>query len=733
MKQKTFSLKKMKLASKMSLITGIALLLIFALLISVTVSISKEALSKSIMSEFLEMSRGNGIQIQNIFNAAENTAQNLQQYLINAHSSKQGEDVQITEKSSVYNVDISEEAHHIENYCVNTAFSTVSIDNSICGVGVLFEPYKFDENIKDYSIYIGTTDIQNKTVQTYGSYSKYSNAEYYVNTAKTKKIYASNPHEVDGKQIITLSCPILINNEFLGVVIADIDVGDFSKIKTTNEEYPTMYSNIITDKGIYAYDSESKDKIGADMKQFYKDVNEYNTIMNRFSEGKAFNYETTREDGRSVSRFFYPIRLGDTYWWSQSVLDKDDLNKDVVSLATIMSILSVVALVIIILIVIILLSRMIKPISSILDAANNIAHGNLDIQIAIKSQDEIGILANTFMNMADNLKEIIKDINYILGEMAQGRFKLKTRCEEKYVGEYNKILLAMRGINRNLSSTLSQINQASGQVAGGSDQVSSGAQALSQGATEQASSIQELSATINEISNQIKKNAEDARVANHISHEVGKEVLLGNERMKEMTSSMNEISIASNQIGKIIKTIDDIAFQTNILALNAAVEAARAGAAGKGFAVVAEEVRNLAVKSAEAAKNTTALIESSTNAVNKGTKIADETAQSLSNIMIKEEEVNEKIQSITNAFIEQASAISQVNQGVEQISAVVQTNSATAEESAAASEELNGQAEMLKNLISKFELRDDDVHTALSVNNSEEKEYFIGFGEDSKY
>ncbi|MEG2769394.1 MAG: methyl-accepting chemotaxis protein, partial [Oscillospiraceae bacterium] len=252
------------------------------------------------------------------------------------------------------------------------------------------------------------------------------------------------------------------------------------------------------------------------------------------------------------------------------------------------------------------------------------------------------------------------------------------------------------------------------QVASGSDQVSSGAQALSQGATEQASSIEELSATIQAVSNQIKDNANNAKMASELSSMAGKEVQNGNEHMQSMIVAMEDISSTSNKIGKIIKTIDDIAFQTNILALNAAVEAARAGSAGKGFAVVANEVRNLAGKSAEAAKNTTSLIESSINAVANGTKIADETAMSLKVVVEKSNLVLQKVEEIAEASAEQANSVVQITTGVDQISAVIQTNSATAEESAAASEELSSQSQMLKDLVGKFTLREVDAKETVS-------------------
>lgn len=450
------------------------------------------------------------------------------------------------------------------------------------------------------------------------------------------------------------------------------------------------------------------------LNQFESKMNEVQDLRNKISSLALENTAASNATAQQLLTGEYNPKVNDAIEDLRSFADSVDVlgQKDFDTsirvrnmLLIVATLLSVAAIVIAVILALMLIRAIVPPIREIQKGMEEIEAGNLNVQLKYESRDELGQLSDSVRGMVDSLKAIIHDEDYLFAEMGNGNFDVQTRIAEKYVGDFTSILTSIVKLRDNLNSTLMQINQSADQVSAGSDQVSSGAQALSQGATEQASSIEELAATVNEISSQVKQNADNAQNASNRVNEVGNEAAESNRRMQDMLSAMGEISERSSEIGKIIKTIEDIAFQTNILALNAAVEAARAGEAGKGFAVVADEVRNLASKSAEASKNTAALIESSLKAVENGTKIADETAMSLNEVVTGVQDVTGTINEISSASEAQARSISQVTQGIDQISSVIQTNSATAEESAAASEELSGQAQILKNLVSQFRLK----------------------------
>lgn len=352
----------------------------------------------------------------------------------------------------------------------------------------------------------------------------------------------------------------------------------------------------------------------------------------------------------------------------------------------------------------IIITKRLRPVSQLNEALREMSMGNLHIAVTHNGRDEVGEMAESLRECIRNLSSYINEIDRVMDGLAQGDLTIQT--DVAFQGDFMPIQHSIEGFIEKMSAAMGSIQLASEQVFSGSDQVSSGAQSLAQGATQQASSVEELAAAVTEISSTVKENHKIVKDAASGALQVNSDIVESGKRMRQSLAFMTEIRERSNEISHIIKTIEDIAFQTNILALNAAVEAARAGQAGKGFAVVADEVRSLAGKTAEASNSTTALIAASLTAVEKGTESMEATSKFMESVVEEAQKITDVFQNIADVSERQSASIEQVTQGIDQISSVVQTNSATAEQSAAVSEELSGQAQLLKDMLSRFTLSD---------------------------
>lgn len=508
-----------------------------------------------------------------------------------------------------------------------------------------------------------------------------------------------NPYlnENVGIYMISYVVPLFNDGVNVGVVGMDIDFTIFENIAEESDTYETAMSIIVDGSNSVMY--------GRDM-TFGTGLEEYcssDSLINALSEEASAEPVVCNVNGAKRSAVFSTLNNGMKLIFTA---ESSELSQQTIHMVTVMFGAVIFVAAVTAAVAIFVSVKMTRSLRDINHAAQRVAAGELDVTVNAKSNDDIGILADSISQTTDQLRNYsgyIAEMSDVLNKIAAGNLDISLKMD--YKGEFEKLKNALENITVSLNSTLVKIDNAADQVATSADQVSGGAQTLASGSTEQAGSIEQLVSTITEMSEQITTNAERAEKVSEEMDSIGGEANLSNERMNHMLDAMKDITDNTNQISAIIRTIEDIAFQTNILALNAAVEAARAGDAGKGFAVVADEVRNLASKSAEASKNTSALISKTMEAVDNGSQIANQTAESLNTVVTNIGDIITSIDDIAKNSHDQSEAVNRVNVFVEQLSEVTQNNSAASEESAAAAEELAGQANTMKRLTGRFTLK----------------------------
>ncbi len=541
--------------------------------------------------------------------------------------------------------------------------------------------------------------------------NNYSDREY-VRQAMQGNVFVSEPliSKITGELSIMVAAPLysegnygksivgvvyfVPHETFLNDIVSAIQIGENSRAYMINKSGDTIADITLDTITVQNIEAEAKNDAS---------LQELAAIHSEMRQGKN-GFGSYISEGHKMFAAYAPVP--NTDGWSIAVTAPQINYLESTRDAMVVNIAVIIGSILISVIVALALAINIgRPMKACVNRMKLLVEGDLDTPMPkVTNKDETGVLVRSTESLVEGLRTVINDISYLLNEMANQNLDIHTKHEETYVGSFQAILTSMRNMRIELSGAMRQVNRSAEEVASASNQLSSSAQTLSQGTSEQASSVQQLAAQISMISEEVKTTASGALDVRRQTHQTGKEVFLCNQKMQDLVEAMEKIQTSSKEIEKILKTIDDIAFQTNILALNASVEAARAGSAGKGFAVVAEEVRNLAGKSAQAAKNTSELIANSTDAVHIGTEIAQNTADILSGVVKNIQSVVDAIDHIAVISNEQSESVEQVSEGINQISVVVQSNSATAEEGAAASEQLSAEAASLKELVDQFTL-----------------------------
>lgn len=538
-----------------------------------------------------------------------------------------------------------------------------------------------------------------------------ADTEYYQK-AKGGTTYLSIPMNDISGNLAVITAAQVTNNQFSGVVVGEMDPQAYSSIISSNVKIGKSGNVFIIDKNGTMI-ANTRPQLVAQKQNFIqmaKTDSKYASpaaVYKKMIAGKSGFDEYSYDNGTRAC-YYLPV-TGSSGWSCGVVVPKSETMAEFDYIIVGMLIAAAILIVVGVFVTVKLADGVSRPIRACSERLMLLSQGDFHSEVPVVHEiDETGDLAHATAVLAKGLRGIIQDESYLLTCMAEGNFNIASNGGN-YEGDLQPVQASIQQIIESLNSALLQINEASEQVANGSGQVSNASQLLSQGAATQASSIDELTKSIKNLSSDIRSNAENAAHSNEKAQKAEQELLEGSEQIKKLTAAMNGIKASSSKISKIIKTVESIAFQTNILSLNAAVEAARAGEAGKGFSVVADEVRNLAAKSAQASKETAQLIDEMAKAVENGVEITNTTGQKMISIVGDTREIISAVSSISTASHKQSDSIQQITGSMDQISSVIQTNSATAEESAAASEELSSEASEMQSLVGKFQLHGSEA------------------------
>ncbi|ONI44251.1 hypothetical protein AN641_05680 [Candidatus Epulonipiscioides gigas] len=714
---KKFKNTNSKLSIRLARRIGLMITFILTILVVVvSVQVSSSS-SKDIQALFNRTAELNATSIQSIIDSTFSILQDITAYTdrnfkyFEPAKLTAEEEIQSDNISHVYGTPLSKENYDAEKYILNSAWSAIGNNPNIKSFGIYFEPYAFDSTQEVFSFEVDDENVNNFTANAIYDYNSYANQEYYNVTKSTGKSHVTAPTIVNGDLVISLSYPIMYNNKVQGVVVIDVLVSSFDAIRLDSNSYETLFNAIINSEWTIMYDSQDSANIGANVGDFISDKASQEWQA-KSSKHEPFSIATKcLEDnaayvkGSTQQRYLYPITAGDEFWWAHVEVDEQELFRSTTVLTILIIAISIISLICLISLIIALLNKALKPLEKLLNSATQMTEGNLNVSFNIEYNDEIGQLGDTFIKMSNILLDIVNDIQNTLESMAQGDFTAIKNMKDNYIGSFAPIKISIIQITDKLTETISGINEAASQVNNGAEGIAIGANELAQGTAEQSVIIHNFMDTTEEIISLINSTIINVEETFKISHEAKTKADIGTQNMESMLVSMKAINQSSHVISNVLKTVESISSQTNLLALNAAIEAARAGEAGKGFAVVAAEIRDLANRSSETVKEIDNILKNSISDVNKGQEMADNTSNSLREIISTIEQTNILSTDLLEKTNKQRTSIEDLLNGAKRISNLVEQTSSTSEESASVSEELATQAEHLISMLEYFKMK----------------------------